>query len=411
MFTPVECFIGLRYLGSGRRKGFVSFVSFASMAGIGLGVAAVLVILSVMNGLELEFRTRLLAMTEHVDVMAAGGGYPDDLRALIEADPAVISVMPFTEIEAMLAVGSNLRPTLVRGLDPDALDARDPLIEVIGTDSLQLLAPESRRILLGRFVALGLGVDVGDFVRVARARVEAGRPQLEQTAFEVAGIFSAGVAEYDSGLALISLADAGRMLGLGPAARSVGIRLDDPESAPGYQRRLAAALGDDYSFSNWADENSSLFNAMAIEKAMMTIILMFIVGVAAFNIVASLMMVVSEKQSDIAILRTFGIEASRVVRIFVFQGLMLGAIGVVIGTALGLVLALNVETIVPWLEQTFDFRIMPGDVFYVTEIPSDLRWPDAVIVPLLAFAMTLLATVYPSRRAARIQPADALRET
>lgn len=410
MFRPLECFIGLRYLGSGRRRGFVSFMSFASVAGIALGVAAVLVILSVMNGLELEFRTRLLTMTEHVKIRPESAGYPTALRTLLESDEQVVTATPFTEFEAMLAFGAELRPAIVRGIRSQDAGPDDAMTQIVGADTLRLLEPGSRRIVLGQFLALNLDVGVGDFVTILHAVVDGAQPRLTQTSFEVAGIFSAGVATHDSALALVSLEDASRLLGLGTEPEGVAVRLVDAQAAPAFQRRLAEQLGPGYRFSNWADENSSLLRAMAIEKTMMTIILMFIVAIAAFNIIASLMMVVSEKKPDIAIFRTFGLDVSRVVRIFVIQGAILGIGGVLLGTVLGLVLSMNVETIVPWLEQTFHFKIMPGDVFYVTEIPADIRSGDVVTVPLVALVITLLATIYPSRRAAFVRPAEALRD-
>jgi lipoprotein-releasing system permease protein len=380
------------------------------VAGIALGVAAVLVILSVMNGLELEFQTRLLTLTEHVKI------WPDDVDSVpelaqrIAADPSVLSAVPFTEVEAMLAVGSVLRPALVRGLNPESATADHATSEIVGADALRLLEPGSRRVLLGRFLAVNLNVSVGDYVTILLADLNDGRPNLTRTNFEVAGIFYAGVTAHDTRLALVSLPDASALVGLGDKPQGIAVRLGDPQLAAQFQRDLAAEIGPGFRFSNWAQDNSSLLRAMAIEKAMMTIILMFIVAVAAFNIVASLMMVVNEKQRDIAILRTFGVGARRIVRVFAFQGAVLGLIGTLLGTVIGLVLAFNVETIVPWLEQTLNFKIMPGDVFYVTEIPSDIRLADVVFVPLAALVITLLATLYPSGRAALVSPADALRD-
>jgi lipoprotein-releasing system permease protein len=228
-------------------------------------------------------------------------------------------------------------------------------------------------------------------------------------AFTVAEIFEAGAPDHDTRLALVSLADASALARLEGLPEGLGIRLADPLVAPAFTAALAQELGTSYDYTNWTERYASLFRAMRVEKIMMTIILAFIVGVAAFNIVTSLMMVVNEKEKDIAILRTYGLEPARVTRIFFVQGAVIGCVGTVVGVVLGLVLAFNVHVIVPWLESTFGFRIMPGDVFYVTEIPSEVHLADVVLVPLLAFAISMAATLYPSRRAARVAPARALR--
>lgn len=410
MFRPLECFIGLRYLGASRKRGVVSFMSGASLLGIALGVAALIVILSVMNGLESEFRNRLLSVSEHASVASRAGGLADwrDLRERILAVDGVVEVAPMVIVEAMLSAGSNLRPAVIRGIVPEQ-EASSELARIIGSDLLRELEPNSGRVALGRFLALNLDVQVGDRVTAWLATVAKGRPEISGASLVVAGIFDAGVEQHDSRTALTDLSDAGALLGLGGAPRSLAIRLDDPMRAPQFREQLEDLLGSSFEYSTWTDQNQSLFRAMRIEKTMMTIILMFIVGVAAFNIVASLMMVVNEKEQDIAILRTFGLEPARVVRVFFFQGAAIGLIGTLAGVALGLLLAANVETIVPWAEATFHFQIMPGDVFYVTEIPSEIHWSDVAVIPLLAFAIALAATVYPSRRAARVAPAQALR--
>lgn len=411
MFRPLECFIGLRYLGPGRGHGLVSFMSLASLIGIALGVAALIVILSVMNGLEAEFRTRLLSMTEHLSVE------PDDpvdtdyagLAERLLSEESVRAATPFVQAEAMLSVGAALRPVVLRGILPEEEAAASEIGRIVGEDTLRALSPGSHDIVLGRFVALNLGVAIGEPVNVLIAHAVGGRPNLKLTAFTVVGIFDAGVESHDANLALVHLEDAAALVGLGHAPQGLAVRLDDPMLAPEFQEHLARELGQGYHFRNWADDNKSLFRAMAIEKTMMTIILTFIVGVAAFNIVASLMMVVNEKERDIAILRTVGLEPARVVRVFFVQGALIGVAGTLIGEVLGLVLAANVETIVPWLESTFHFKIMPGDVFYVTEIPSLIELSDVTIVPLLALTFAVLATISPARRAAAVDPAQALR--
>jgi lipoprotein-releasing system permease protein len=381
----------------------------ASFVGIALGVAALIVILSVLNGFETENRKRLLSMTEHVGISAANGGLQDweSLAARIGALDDVVAVAPFVELEGMLAVGPELRPAVVRGVLPEV--AATEYGELVDGASLMALADGQRRIVLGRFLALNLGVEVGQAVSFWLPRVEGGRASVSPVVFTVAGVFEAGAPDHDTRLALVSLADASALARLGGAPKGLGIRLADPLRAPAIASALAQELGTTYVYTSWTERYASLFRAMRVEKIMMTIILAFIVGVAAFNIVTSLMMVVNEKEKDIAILRTYGLEPARVTRIFFVQGAVIGCVGTLVGVVLGLVLAFNVHVIVPWLESTFGFRIMPGDVFYVTEIPSEVHLADIVLVPLLAFAISIVATLYPSRRAARVAPARALR--
>jgi lipoprotein-releasing system permease protein len=409
MFRPLECFIGFRYLRSGRRRGVVSFMTAASFLGIALGVAALIVILSVLNGFETENRRRLLSMAEHIGISAAVGGLQDwqSIATRIAARDEIIAVAPFVELEGMLAVGSELRPAIVRGVLPEAAAAE--YADLVDAASLTALSEGERRIVLGRFLALNLGVEAGQAVSFWLPRVADGRASVSPVAFTVAGIFEAGAPDHDTRLALVSLAEASVLARLDGAPKGLGIRLADPLRAPAITAALAQELGPSYVYTNWTERYASLFRAMRVEKIMMTIILAFIVGVAAFNIVTSLMMVVNEKEKDIAILRTYGLEPARVTRIFFVQGAVIGCVGTLVGVVLGLVLAFNVHVIVPWLESTFGFRIMPGDVFYVTEIPSEVHLADVVLVPLLAFAISLLATLYPSRRAARVAPARALR--
>ena len=411
MFQPLECFVGLRYLRSRRRRGIVSFMSMASLLGIALGVAALIVILSVMNGFETELRTRLLSMSGHATVAAPLAGVDDwpNLKRRLEAGEGVAGVAPYVLLEGMIAAGPNPRPSLVRGVDPDEEPAVSDFARVIDPIALGQLQNGARRIVLGRILAFGLSVDVGDPVNILVPNFDNGRlaPKLER--FLVAGTFEAGIQEHDANLALVHIGDASELAGLGQRPEGLAVRLDDPLAAAGFQQRISAALGGSYRYSNWTEEHRSYFRAIRIEKTMMTVIMMFIVAVAAFNIVASLMMVVTEKERDIAILRTCGLEPERVARIFFVQGSVIGLVGIVLGTLLGIGLALNVETIVPWLETTLNFRIMPGDVYYVTEIPAEIQTLDVVLIPALALLVAVLATVYPSRRAAAVAPAQALR--
>ena len=410
MFRPLECFIGLRYVQARARRGFVSFISLASLLGIGLGVAALIVILSVMNGFEAELRTRLLSMTAHASLSQPGTGLEDwaNVRAQVLEQPGVVGASPFVALEGMLGSGSNLSPAIVRGVLPSEEATVSQLERFFSLGSLADLEPNARRIVLGRILALNLGVGVGDRINLLVPQVENGRLTPRLASFLVSGLFEAGIQDHDASLALVHLTDASQLKGLQGRAEGLAVRMDDPLQVGQLQAGIEETQPT-FEYSDWTLENSNYFRAIRIEKTMMTFLLLLIVAVAAFNIVASLMMVVTDKQKDIAILRTYGLEPARVARVFMVQGSLLGFVGTLIGVVLGIVLAFNVETIVPWLELTFNFQIMPGDVYYVTEIPSEVHLVDVIVIPVLAFFVAVLATIYPSRRAAAVAPAEALR--
>lgn len=411
MAAPLEWFIGLRYLRARRRSQYVSFISLASMIGVALGVASLIVILSVMNGFESELRTRLLSMTAHINVSQPEGPLRDwpAWSDRFEALPGVEHVAPYIAIQGMLAYGRNLNATLVRGVIPEAERDMTRVGEFMLDGSLDDLQAGEGNVIIGRVLAIKLGAGVGDRVRLLVPRISDGRLTPKLTSFTVSGVFEAGIQDHDDGLALIHLHDAGQVYGWKDGASAIGLSLADPLAAGEVGRSVQALLTDELTYSDWTIENRSYFRAIRIEKTMMTVLLLLIVAVAAFNIVASLVMVVTDKEQDIAILRTMGLGPQRVGRIFVFQGAVIGLVGVVVGAVLGLLLTANVDIIVPWLEQTFGFQIMPGDVYYVTAIPAEIHWFDVVMIPSVAFVLTLAATLYPSRRAAAVAPARALR--
>jgi lipoprotein-releasing system permease protein len=410
MFQPLEWFIGLRYLRSRRWRVLASFRTAASLFGLALGVTALIVILSVLNGLEAETRTRLLELSAHATVSRPEGVADwHELERRFAGTPGLAAVTPYVRLEGMLAAGPNLRPAIVRGISPAEEGAASDLEYIVERGGLENLVPGARRILLGRALAAGLGVDTGDSLGVLVPRVVDGRIAPRTAAFTVAGVIDAGVPDHDTSLALVHLADASDLKGLDGAAEGVALRFDDPFRVREFAAAQRASLEPEWSYSDWTEEYRNLFTAMRIEKLMMSIVLLMIVGVAAFNIVASLMMVVIDKQKDIAILRTYGLEAGRVARIFIVQGAAIGLAGALLGLGLGLALALNIDVVVPWLEQTFGFQIMPGDVYYVTALPSEVQLFDVIAVPVAAFALAILATLYPARRAAAIAPAIALR--
>jgi len=298
----------------------------------------------------------------------------------------------------------------VRGIVPAEEHVIADQVTMLEPGGLELLQPGSRRIVLGRTLAAVLGVRVGDTLQVLVPRVEHGRVGVQLEGFVVAGVFDAGVPDHNAGLALVHVQDASLIGGFEGRVEGLAVRLDDALAVDEFRSSIDDMLAaEPLRYSDWTEEHASYFAAIRIEKTMMTIILMFIVGVAAFNIVASLMMVVTEKKKDIAILRTSGLEPGRIARIFLVQGSVIGLAGTLLGTAIGLALAFNVGVIVPWLEETFDFRIFPADVYYVTQVPSEVHLADVTLIPVVAFALTVLATLYPARRAASIGPAEALR--
>jgi lipoprotein-releasing system permease protein len=412
MLNPVELFVGLRYLRAKRRTRFVSFITLISLLGISLGVAALIVILSVMNGFEGELRNRLLSMSAHGSI-AAANGRTQDWETLVErvaSEPGVKAAAPFVQMEGMIQSGRDLVAVLIHGVEPGLEKQLSGDMVNIIEGSFDVLQPGERSIILGRMLAYDLGVRMGDGVVLLVPRpVGDGtlEPVLER--FVTRGIFEAGLQDHDSVLALAHADDVAEILGLGDAVSSVRFRADDVMAAPAIASSLQAQLGSDYASSDWTIENGSYFRAIRLEKMMMSLILSLIIGVAAFNIVASLVMVVTDKTTDIAVLRTLGMGPGGVVKVFFVQGAVIGWTGVAMGVILGVLLAINVPTLVPILEQFFGFQIMPGDVYYVTNIPSELEVQDVTVIAISAFILTSLATLYPARRAALVNPAAALR--
>lgn len=412
VLNPVELFVGLRYLRAKGRTKFVSFITFISMAGIALGVAALIVILSVMNGFEGELRGRLLSMTAHGYVTGPDRYLENwqDVRQQVSSHAAVAGAAPLVEMEGMIRAGRSLTGVLVNGVLPTyEQDVSGRTINFV-EGSLEVLAPGRHNIVLGRLLALELGVRLGDGVVLLIPRLAGDgtlEPVLER--FVVRGVFDAGVQDHDATLALVHLDDAARMMSLGDNVTAVRFLARDVMAAPLVSESLLEDLGEGFQSSDWTIENGSYFRAIRIEKMMMSLILSLIIGVAAFNIVASLVMVVTDKTIDIAILRTLGMSPNGVVRVFFIQGAMIGWIGVLAGVLSGVLLAINVPTVVPAIERFFGFQIMPGDVYYVTAIPSILELQDVMIIAFAAFVLTSLATLYPARRAAKVDPAVALR--
>src|SRR5438067_7859234 len=421
MFHPLPLYVGLRYVRARSHSFFVSFITWASLLGVGVGVAALIVILSVMNGFESELRDRLLSLGAQVRVTeaaAASGGAararpPPDWHSaigLVRGAAGVVGVAPYAELQALAVRQPEMWPVVLRGIDPQAPDSVRELAHAITQGALAQLTAGSGRIIVGAVIAERLGLTAGDSLTMLIPSVGAdGTPAPKLREFSVAGVFEVGLQDHDATLVFAHLDDVRALAPPGTESGGLRVRVQDVLEAPAVAARLRALLPGGLEVSDWTQDNANYFRAIRIEKTMMSLILLLIVSVAAFNIVAMLVMVVTDKRTDIAIMRTFGAAPARVMGIFITQGLVIGWLGVALGVGLGLELALHVETIVPFLERTFRFQILDADVYYITAIPAEVHWGNVVVIAALALALTALATVYPAVRAARTAPAEALR--
>jgi len=416
MNLPYELQIGWRYTRSGRsgrRNGFISFISGVSMLGIGLGVAALIIVLSVMNGFQKEVRDRMLSVVAHVEVYANNGAALSDWRATAaqaRQNPQVVGAAPFIGAQALIARGDDMRGAIVRGISPeDEATVTDLAARLKGT-LLSQLTPGTWGIALGSELARALGVKTGDKITLVAPGGQltpAGVvPRLKQ--FTLVGTFDTGHYEYDSGLALIHIDDAARLFRVeGPTG--VQLRLKDLHQAREVSQQLARDLGPGVSVTDWTRTNRNWFAAVQLEKRLMFIILTLIVAVAAFNLVSTLVMTVTDKRADIAILRTLGASPGSVMGIFMVQGALSGVIGTFGGVALGLAVAFNVDVIVPAIERLLHVSFLPGSVYLISRMPSEPQSGDILPIVAISLALAFVATLYPSWRASRVQPAEALR--
>ncbi|HEU4621684.1 MAG TPA: lipoprotein-releasing ABC transporter permease subunit [Burkholderiaceae bacterium] len=414
-FSSFEWMIGLRYTRSkrsARRNRFISFISAISMGGIALGVAALIVVLSVMNGFQKEVRDRMLSVLSHIEVFDAYGALSDWRRTADEAraDPEVLAAAPYVSGQAMFAREDQFRGALIRGVDP----ALEGTVSDVGTKvrggALADLRADEFNVILGRDLASALGVRVGERVAmiVPQGNVTPAGivPRLRQ--FTVVGVFESGHFEYDSALALVNIQDAQKLFRL-PGASGVRLKVRDMQQAPQIAQRLAGRLSGDVYVRDWSKQNRTWFAAVQTEKRMMFIILTLIIAVAAFNLVSTLVMTVTDKQSDIAILRTLGASPVSIMRIFVVQGALVGCIGTLAGVAFGALIAFNIDIIVPAIERVTGVQFLPKDIYFISALPSDPRVADIATIGIVAFVLSLLATLYPSWSASRVKPAEALR--
>lgn len=413
MFKPLPLYIGLRYTRAKRRNHFISFISLTSMLGVALGVAALITVLSVMNGFEKELRTRILGMVSHVIVTGPEGTLENwrALKAQLEKDSRVVGIAPFVEGQGMLNHRSQVQGTLVRGILPEQEDQVADIRSKMVAGDLDLLRPGSFQIVLGMDLARALGVFVGDKITLVTPHATATPagiiPRLKR--LTVAGIFQVGMYEYDSALAVMNLKDAAVLFRIPDKVSGLRLKLDNLFIAPQLARELRGALPSDYRTADWTYQHANFFRALKTEKTVMFVILFLIVAVAAFNIVSTLVMVVTDKQADIAILRTLGAPPASIMGIFMVQGTTIGFIGTLLGMIGGVALAFNVEAVVSHIEAWFGVQFLPADVYYISELPSELNWDDVVTICSTAFLLCVVVTLYPAWRAARTQPAEALR--
>lgn len=416
MSLPYELLIGWRYTRAargGRRNGFISFISGVSMVGIALGVAALIIVLSVMNGFQKEVRDRMLSVIAHIEVFEATGSALPDWRATADrakANPQVVGAAPFIAQQVLIARGDDMRGAIVRGIDPLEEPKVTPIAQALKDTALAKLQPGAWGIVLGAELARTLRVQAGDPVTIVTPNGQvtpAGVvPRMKQ--LQVVGTFDSGHYEYDNGLALMHVDDAAKLFRLdGPSG--VQLRLADQQKAREVADELALSLGPPFIVRDWTRTNRNWYDAVQLEKRMMFIILTLIVAVAAFNLVSTLVMSVTDKQADIAILRTLGASPRSVMGIFMVQGAASGLIGTFGGMALGLLVAFNIDVIVPAIERLFNASFLPGSIYLISRMPSDPQSADILPIVAISLVLAFVATIYPSWRASRVQPAQALR--
>ena len=418
-FAGFELFVGFRYTRAKRKNHFISFISLTSMIGIALGVAALIVVLSVMNGFQKELRTRILGVASHLEITGNNNQLSDWQQVVTYSakQPHVLASAPYIMAQGMLSYDQGVQGAIIRGVLPVAEDKVADLGRNMKVGQLADLKAGEFGIILGADLAYNLGAQVGDKVVVMAPQGQftpAGVvPRLKQ--FTVVGLFQVGMYEYDAGLALIHMEDAAKLYRMGDSVSGVRLKLDDLFGAPDVAAIMAAQLNGSasskgqYYVSDWTQQHANFFKAVQMEKRVMFIILTLIVAVAAFNIVSTLVMAVTDKRADIAIMRTLGASPASIMSIFIIQGALIGVIGTALGAVFGIVVALNISTIIPFIEGLFHVQFLSKEVYAISDLPSDLIWSDVIVIVLMSFLLSLIATLYPSWRASKINPAEALR--
>ncbi len=412
MFRPLPIFLGLRYTRAKRRNHFISFISGTSMVGLTLGVCVLIIVLSVMNGFDRELKQRVLGMVPHATITSATGGL-DDWQTLVEEIPeneGIAAAAPFVDAQGMLTNNGQVRGAMIYGIEPEYEKNVSIINDHMTQGVLDNLKPGEFGILLGEILAQYLGVTTGDKVTMvlpeANVNIAGVFPRLKR--FTVVGTFSVG-ADVDGNLAYVHVQDAARFLRVKEGVTGIRLKMDNLYSAPKLAWEVAMKLPGRYYVQDWTRTHGRLFQAIQMEKTMVGLLLTLIVAVAAFNIVSTLVMVVTDKQSDIAILRTFGASPGMIMGVFMVQGSLIGIIGTFLGVLLGILGALNVSSMVGWLEQILGIRFLSPDVYFISYLPSQLMWQDIMVISVSGLLMSFLATLYPAWKASRTQPAEALR--
>jgi lipoprotein-releasing system permease protein len=413
MLKPVELAIALRYLRSKNKNRFISFISLTSIAGIGIAVAVLIVVLSVMNGFEYEVRAKILQVVAHASITGIDGKLEDwqIVEDLVTAHPETVSAARFISGQGMLVGDAEIKGVEVRGVDPEAELRTSGIGELMLQGGLDSLEPGTFRIIIGGELADMLGVGIGDrlIMMISQGVVTPAGLVPRMRRFEVSGIFSAGMYEYDRGLVYINVADAARLFRLGEAVSGIRLAVADPLRAPVTVRAIAESLGRDVFITDWTRQHANFFRSIQLTKSIIFVILLLVVAVAAFNIVSTLVMVVREKRAEIAILRTLGASPASVLGIFVIQGGLIGLIGMMLGVLLGVSVSLNLDWIVAGIESLIGFRFLAPDIYFISDFPSRVRFEDVVQVAGIAFLLAFASTIYPAWRGAVAAPAEALR--
>jgi len=413
MFKPLSLFLGFRYTRAKRRNQFISFITLSSFIGIAIGVWALITVLSVMNGFQAEIRDRILGMASHATISGIDGKLDDwqSVDNLVEQQSHVEGSAPYILKEGMLTNAANVHGALIRGIHPEQEKSVSEVSQRITEGSYDALNTKKYGIILGHYLARSIGAVVGSKVTMVTPSANvtpAGiMPRLKR--FTVVGIFEVGHNQYDSNMALIHIRDAQVLFKMKGLVTGIRLKLDDLYNAPRISREIEAQIEGYHRVIDWTQHHANLFRAINIEKTMMLIILSLIIAVAAFNIVSTLVIVVNDKQADIAILRTLGASPGMIMRVFISQGMVIGVVGTLLGIVTGILTAQNIDTIVPALESLLGTKFLAPDIYLISDLPSEMKWKDVLVTGTISFSLTVLATIYPAWRASRVQPAEALR--